>query len=112
MGEIIPFRRIKTIVIERLAARFAPIEKSPPKTRELRARRPEGRILARLNAATVELGSFADLKFVARARRHAKLHLFRMWKLFGEVKAAPQAAATFYRPVAERIREAGSMMRL
>jgi hypothetical protein len=110
VGEIIPFRRIKTIVIETLAARFAPVERTPPKAHELRAGRPEGRILAKLNAATVPLGSLADLKFVARARRHAKLHLFRMWKLFGEVKAAPMA--TVYRPVAERIREAGSMMRL
>jgi hypothetical protein len=110
VGELIPFRRIKTILIancDRLAARFAPVEKSPPKTRELRFLQPGARIARRVAAPVLGLG---ELKFVQRARRHAKLHLFRMWKLFGEVKSEP--VETAYRPIAERIREARSMLHL
>jgi hypothetical protein len=106
VGEIIPFRRIKTIVVDRLAERFAFIEKSPPKERELRLGKPEGRIAGREGV----LGGLDQLKFVHRARRHAKLHLFRMWKLFGQLKDEP--AQTVYRPVAERIKEARAIMRL
>ena len=109
VGELIPLRRIKTIFVTaggRLAARFAPVEKAPPKTRELRFLSPGGRI-ARMAAPVIGL---AELKFVQRARRHAKLHLFRMWKLFGQLK--DESVETAYRPVAERIREARSMLHL
>jgi len=110
VGELIPLRRIKTILVancERLVARFAPVEKAPPKTSELRFLSPGTRIAQRVAAPVLGL---QELKFVQRARRHAKLHLFRMWKLFGELKEEP--AATVYRPVAERLREARSMLRL
>ena len=110
MGELIPLRRIKTILIancDRLAARFAPVEKSPPKTRELRFLSPGARIAQRIAAPVLGL---KELKFVQRARRHAKLHLFRMWKLFGQLKCEP--VETAYRPVADRIREARSMLHL
>jgi len=110
VGEIIPFRRIKTIVVERLAIRFATVERTPPKSNEMRMSRPVGRINARLTP-TVQLDSLGDLKFVQRTRRHGKMQLFRMWKLFGEVKAIP-AEMPLYRQVAERIRVAGSAMRL
>jgi hypothetical protein len=107
VGELIPFRRIKTIIAAELAARFAQLEKAPPKASELRLVRPLGRIAERAGAPLVGLG---ELKFVQRARRHAKLHLFRMWKLFGQLKEQP--TETVYRPVSERIREARTLMRL
>jgi hypothetical protein len=110
VGELIPLRRIKTILVancERLTARFAPVEKSPPKSRELRFLQPGARIARRVAAPVVGLG---ELKFVQRARRHAKLHLFRMWKLFGQLK--DERAETAYRPVAERMREARALLRL
>ncbi len=110
VGEIISFRRIKTIVADALAARFAGVERTPPKSQELRLGRPGGRITERIDLIGAAVGGLGELKFVHRARRHAKLHLFRMWKLFGQLKGAP--AATVYRPVAERLREARSMMRL
>jgi hypothetical protein len=113
VGKLIPFRRVldqtsfavRTIFADALATRFASIEKAPPKTRELRISRP-----ASAERVTTPLGGLAQLKFVQRARRHAKLQLFRMWKLFGEIKEAP--SATVYRPVAERIKEARAMLRL
>ena len=107
------YHRIKDETIMLLSGRMTFqyfVDGEPPKTRELRSTRPMGRRIHARLTATVQLANLADLKFVARARRHAKLHLFRMWKLFGEVKAAP--TETVYRPVAERIREARSMMRL
>jgi hypothetical protein len=110
VGELIPLRRIKTILVakcERLAARFAVVEKSPPKSRELRFL-SSGRSIAR--RVTAPAAGMGELKLVQRARRHAKLHLFRMWKLFGELKEAP--AETAYRPIAERLREARAMLHL
>jgi hypothetical protein len=107
MAPVIPLRRIKTVILDGLAARFGAIEKSPPKVLELRLARPLGRIAAKqLDALT----GIQPAKFVHRARRHAKLHLFRMWKLFGELKAQPGASG--FRPVAERVRVARWMLRL
>ncbi len=106
MGELIPLRRIKTIVVGALAARYATVEKSPPKSSEMRFVRPGTRIAERV----LPLRGLDELKFVQRARRHAKMHLFRMWKLFGQLKEQP--AETVYRPVAERMREARSLLRL
>jgi hypothetical protein len=107
VGELIPFRRIKTIVVSKIAARFAVIEKAPPKSRELRFVEPGLRLARRAASPVSGLG---ELKFVQRARRHAKLHLFRMWKLFGQLKEAP--VETAYRPIADRIRDARSMLHL
>jgi hypothetical protein len=111
VGELISFRRIKTIVVDRLsarmAARLAVVERTPPKTQELRFLEPGRRIAGRVASPVTGL---AELKFVQRARRHAKLHLFRMWKLFGELK--DESLATAYRPVADRLREARSMLHL
>jgi hypothetical protein len=116
VGELIPFRRfilgdktaaLRTIAVDVLeAARYACVEKSPPKSRELRFVRPGERIAERV----LPLSSLDDLKFVQRARRHAKMQLFRMWKLFGQLKDQP--AETVYRPIAERMREARSLLRL
>jgi hypothetical protein len=110
VGELIPFRRIKTIVVAtggRLAARLAVVEKTPPKSRELRFIAPGRRISLRVASP---VSGLAQLKFVQRARRHAKLQLFRMWKLFGEIKEDPVEMA--YRPVADRLREARFMLHL
>jgi hypothetical protein len=114
VGELIPLRRIKdttaalyrTIVVHPLKARYASVEKSPPKSSEMRFVHPGARIAERVFA----LPGLDQLKFVQRARRHAKMHLFRMWKLFGQLKEQP--AETVYRPVAERIREARSLLHL
>ena len=114
MGELIPLRRIKdrtaalyrTIVKNGRWARYATVEKSPPKSSEMRFLHPGARIAERVFA----LPGLDNLKFVQRVRRNAKMHLFRMWKLFGQLKEQP--AETVYRPVAERIREARSLLRL
>jgi hypothetical protein len=106
VGELIPFRRIKTIVVEVLHQRYGCVEKAPPKSSELRFVRPGARIAERV----LPLGGLDELKFVQRVRRHAKMHLFRMWKLFGELKESP--TETVYRPVAARMREARSLLRL
>jgi hypothetical protein len=116
VGELIPLRRLisgetttaiyRKIVVDGLLARFGKIERTPPKSSELRFVRPGERIAERV----LPLRGLDDLKFVQRARRHAKMHLFRMWKLFGDLKE--ESAETVYRPVAERIREARSLLRL
>jgi hypothetical protein len=108
VGALLSLRRIKTIAVDLVAARFAHIEKAPPKWHELRLKSTAGRLAERI-ATVVPLG-LHELKFVPRVRRHAKLHLFRMWKLFGQLKAQP--AETVYRPVAERLRTARSAMHL
>lgn len=106
MAPIIPLHRIKTIFTRALAARFGFVEKTPPKTIELRAK-PMGRIGGRTESA---LGGMQLSKFAQRARRNAKLRLFRMFKLVGDLKVQPAASA--FRPVAERLRVARWMMRL
>jgi hypothetical protein len=108
MAPIIPLRRIKTIVAAALAARFPSLERTPPKAQEFRAERPrpESKIAGRERdpLSGLQMG-----KFVHRARRHAKLRLFRVFKLFGDIKEVPAAT---YRPVAERLRVARWMLRL
>jgi hypothetical protein len=99
VADVIPFRRIKCILIEALATRFATVEKSPPKAREFRAARPPSRIAGRELDALYRLHSF---KFVVRARKSPKLRLFRIFKLLGQLKS-PIAAPAAYRPVAERL---------
>jgi hypothetical protein len=114
VGELIPLRRIKdktaalyrTIVVNGRWTRYATVEKSPPKASEMRFVNPGERIAERV----WPLPGLDDLKFVQRARRHAKMQLFRMWKLFGQIKE--QQAETAYRPVAERIRQARSLLHL
>jgi hypothetical protein len=111
LGEIIPLRRLKTVVAGALASRFAVVEKAPSKWRELRAAKPLGRILLRVQGSW-PLSGFREVKFVQRARRHAKLRLFRVWKLFDEVKQCEPAAAPDFRPVAERLKAARRMLHL
>jgi hypothetical protein len=106
VAPVIQLHRIKMIVAEALAARFGSVEKAPPKERELRAARPRWRIAGR---ELDPLLGFSASKFVQRARRHAKLRLFRMWKLVDDLKVQPAAA---FRPVAERVRVARWMLRL
>jgi hypothetical protein len=98
---------VKTIVAAALAARFPSVEKAPPKTRELRPGRPIWRIAGRELDA---LSGIHAVKFAQRVRRNAKLRMFRVFKLFGEIKQDPRVAA--YRPVAERLRTARWMLRL
>src|SRR2546426_1927561 len=101
MAQVIPLRRIKTIIASVLAARFPTVERTPPKAQEFRPERPRSPLS---KVAGRELDALSGLpmgKFVHRARRNAKLRLFRVFKLFGELKAAPAAT---YRPVAARLR--------
>ena len=108
LGEIIPLRRLKTVIAGALASRYAAVEKAPSKWRELRAAKPLGRILLRVQGP---LAGFRDAKFVQRARRNTKLRLFRVWKLFDEVKPDTTPVPGF-RPVAERLKTARWMLRL
>jgi hypothetical protein len=106
---VIPLRRIKWIDVVDLAARFVSVEKSPPKERELRCSRPPSRIAGREQDA---LAALAVVKFAQRARRNAKLRLFRIFKLFTQLKRDAAAQPTAYRPVAERMRVARFLRRL
>ncbi len=118
MAPIIPLRRriqelklISADLAAELARRFGPVEKAPPKTLELRVGRPEARPrppIADREADALE--GYPLAKFVSRARRSAKLRLFRVWKLFDHLKTERQAIA--FRPVAERLRAARAMLRL
>jgi hypothetical protein len=107
VAEVIPLRRIKLIVAATLAARFEAVEKAPPKTLELRLVRSLFRMAGRERDA---LAGMAAPKFAHRARHAGKLRLFRLFKLFGQLKA--QAAPDSYRPVAERLRARRWMLRL
>jgi hypothetical protein len=106
--DVIPLRRIKMIVVDALAERFGPVEKAPPKRTEFRDARPVSRIAGRQRDA---LGGMAPSKFAARVRKNAKLRLFRIFKLLGDLKSAAAAPAT-YRAVADRLRSVRAARRL
>jgi hypothetical protein len=90
------------IVRAQLATRFAPEAKAPPKGDELRMGRAPGRMHGRCTDAIAGLQA---VKYLPRARRAGKLRLFRVWKLFQDLKqVATTRDATAYRPVAERLR--------
>jgi hypothetical protein len=110
VGEIISIYRIKTFATTAaLEARFAQVEKVPPKARELRGSRPESKFAGHETDAAAGFGS----KFAYRLRKNAKLRFFRVFKLLDEQKAAPdEAEASQYRSVAERIQRIRWMRRL
>jgi hypothetical protein len=107
--DIIPLYRAreqaapKLIARRELASRFgAAEEKAPRKEEELRMRRSPCWMEGREEDA---IAGLAAVKFTPRTRRAGKLRLFRVWKLFQELKqVAKTADVTAYRPVAERLR--------
>ena len=110
MAPVIPLRRVKWIAAGELARRFACCERTPPKAQELRPSRPPSRIAGRERDALEQL---AVVKFAQRARRNAKLRLFRIFKLFNQLKQqAAELQPASYRPVAERLRVARFLRRL
>jgi len=109
VAEVIPLHRVKTIAAGELAERFPSVEKSPPKAHELRASRPPSRIAGRERDALDGIGA---AKFAQRARRHAKLRFFRIFKLLSQLKLEAAGAPSSYRPVAERLRVARFARRL
>jgi hypothetical protein len=85
-GDLIPFLRVKLLERRDLPARLAPVEKVPPKGRELRAARPPSRI-AGLQVDGVAL--LAGYKLAHRIKRAPKMRLFRSFKLFTGMKRQP-----------------------
>ncbi len=107
MADVIPLHRVKTISAGELAERFPSVEKSPPKARELRPSRPASRMAGREEDA---LAGVTVAKFAQRARRHAKLRFFRIFKLIEQQFGVGEPPT--YRPVAERLRVARFLRRL
>lgn len=111
MADVIPIRRVKVIATAALAARFLGpdgVDKAPPKARELRSGRPPSRFAGR---ELDVLAGAPTAKPAARARRHGKLRLFRVFKLFDALKGE-ETAAEGYRPIADRLRLQRWMRRL
>jgi hypothetical protein len=109
VADVIPLHRVKIVDTAALAARFEGTarDRAPDKARELRTERRPSRFAGReLDVLATSL----PLKLPPRARRHAKLRLFRVFKLFDALKA--EAAAPSYRPIADRLRLQRWMRRL
>jgi hypothetical protein len=111
--EVIPLLRARAILPKRialyeLARRFACAEKGPPKHAELRrTERATSRVAGRERDP---LAGIPLAKYAPRVRRVAKLRLFRVWKLFQELKALQPPPS--YRPIAERLRSLRGRRRL
>lgn len=108
MAEVIPLHPVKVVAPHDAGGRFAPHERTPPKTRELRLTRPVSRMPGREEDA---LDGVANMKFQPRARRNGKLRFFRIFKLFTDVKDLVPAPSA-YRPMAAQLRRMRWLRRL
>jgi hypothetical protein len=106
-ADVIFLFRVKTIAFATLPLRLAPVEKFPAKRGDFKSASPRWR----LAAAGDPLAGLHDNKLPARARRGGKLRLFRVWKLYGDLKADGAAPAA-YRALADRLREQRWLRRL
>jgi hypothetical protein len=106
-ADVIFLFRVKTIDFAIVPPRLVAVDKCPKKSAELKLASPRWR----LAAAGDPLAGLDENKFAPRARRGGKLRLFRVWKLYGELKADGAAPAD-YRDVGERLRAQRWLRRL
>lgn len=106
MADVIQLFRVKTLAFVGVPLRLAAVEKWPLRAAQLKHASPRWR----LASAGDPLAGLGDGKFARRARRGAKLRLFRVFKLIGALKR--DVAAPSYRDVGERLRAQRWLRRL
>jgi hypothetical protein len=104
---VIPLHRFKAVSFLAPPARLVPVEKWPPKSGGLRYGLRQSRWGL---VATDVLAGLTAHKYAHRAQRRGKLRLFRVFKLFGDLKRGERPAA--YRALPERVRTSRWLRRL
>jgi hypothetical protein len=82
-GDVIPLMRVKLLDPREPHPRLLPMEKAPPKVREMRLSVPPSRLRGRELDGVGPLGT---LKLAHRIKRAPKMRLFRSFKLFTAMK--------------------------
>jgi len=95
-GEVIPLMRVKLLDPREPHPRLLPIEKAPPKLKEMRLSVPPSRLKGR---ELDGVGPLCAFKPAHRIKRAPKMRLFRSFKLFTAMKmAGPVVAGLRARP--------------
>lgn len=105
MAPVISLNRVKLLEAQPPHPRLLPVERTPPKGREMRLCRAPSRI------GGTERDVLEGLPVpMRRAPRARKLRLFRSFKLFNDLKTETRHVLT--RPLGDRLRRIGWMRRL